>query len=207
MMLRKEEVKEELIRNAKIFHYGSLSLTDEPVRTATVSAIEAAEKAGVWISFDPNLRKPLWESEELAKEQIRYGLGHCHILKISDDELVWFTGEQDYEKAIRKLRTEFQIPLILLSLGKDGSRAYCGEERAEVPAFLNENTIETTGAGDTFMGCMLHQILKKGYQNLIRQDMEEMLTLANAAASIITTRRGALRVMPEEEEILKQISF
>ena len=207
MMLRKEEVKEELIRNAKIFHYGSLSLTDEPVRTATVSAIEAAEKAGVWISFDPNLRKPLWESEELAKEQIRYGLGHCHILKISDDELVWFTGEQDYEKAIRKLRTEFQIPLILLSLGKDGSRAYCGEERAEVPAFLKENTIETTGAGDTFMGCMLHQILKKGYQNLIRQDMEEMLTLANAAASIITTRRGALRVMPEEEEILKQISF
>ena len=98
-----------------------------------------------------------------------------------------------------------EIPLILLSLGKDGSRAYCGEETTEASAFLNENTIETTGAGDTFMGCMLHQILKKGYQNLIRQDMEEMLTLANAAASIITTRRGALRVMPEEEEILKQI--
>ena len=141
MMLRKEEVKEELIRNAKIFHYGSLSLTDEPVRTATVRAIEAAEKAGIWISFDPNLRKPLWESEELAKEQIRYGLGHCNILKISDDELVWFTGEQDYEKAIQQLRVEFQIPLILLSLGKAGSRAYCGEERAEVPAFLNENTL------------------------------------------------------------------
>ena len=80
-----------------------------------------------------------------------------------------------------------------------------GDEMTEAPAFLNENTIETTGAGDTFMGCMLHQVLKKGYQKLIRQDMEEMLTLANAAASIITTRRGALRVMPEEEEILKQI--
>lgn len=90
-------------------------------------------------------------------------------------------------------------------MGKDGSRAYCGEERAEIPAFLNENTIETTGAGDTFMGCMLHQILKNGYQNLSRQDMEEMLTLANAAASIITTRRGALRVMPEKEDILKQV--
>jgi len=205
MMLRKEEVKEELIRNAKIFHYGSLSLTDEPVRMATMSAIEAAEKAGVWLSFDPNLRKPLWESEELAKEQIRYGLGHCHILKISDDELVWLTGEQDFEKAMQQLRAEFPIPLIFLSMGKDGSRAYCGEERAEVPAFLNENTIETTGAGDTFMGCMLHQILKKGYQNISRQDMEEMLTFANAAASIITTRRGALRVMPEEEEILKLI--
>ena len=207
MMLRTEEVKEDLIRRAKIFHYGSLSLTDEPVRTATVNAIEAAEKAGVWLSFDPNLRKPLWGSEELAKEQIRYGLGHCHILKISDDELVWLTGEQDYEKAIQQLRVEFRIPLILLSLGKDGSRAYCGEERAEVPAFLNENTIETTGAGDTFMGCMLHQILKKGYQHLSRQDMEKMLTLANAAASIITTRRGALRVMPKEEEILELIRF
>ena len=149
----------------------------------------------------------MWGSEELAKEQIRYGLGHCHILKISDDELVWLTGEQDYEKAIQQLRVEFRIPLILLSLGKDGSRAYCGEERAEVPAFLNENTIETTGAGDTFMGCMLHQILKKGYQHLSRQDMEKMLTFANAAASIITTRRGALRVMPEEEEILELIRF
>ena len=207
MMLRTEEVKEDLIRRAKIFHYGSLSLTDEPVRTATVNAIAAAEKAGVWLSFDPNLRKPLWECEELAKEQIRYGLGHCHILKISDDELVWLTGEQDYEKAIQQLRVEFSIPLILLSLGKDGSRAYCGEERAEIPAFLNEKTIETTGAGDTFMGCMLNQILKKGYQNLSRQDMEEMLTLANAAASIITTRRGALRVMPKEEEILELIRF
>lgn len=207
MMLRREEVKEDLIRNAKIFHYGSLSLTDEPVRTATVSTIEAAEKAGVWISFDPNLRKPLWESEELAKEQIRYGLGHCNILKISDDELVWLTGEQDYEKAIQQLRSEFPIPLILLSMGKNGSRAYCGEETAEAPAFLSENTIETTGAGDTFMGCMLHQILEKGYQNLSTRDMEEMLTFANAAASIITTRRGALRVMPEEEEILKRINF
>lgn len=145
-----------------VLDYSTFSLTDEPVRTATMSAIEAAEKAGVWISFDPNLRKPLWESEE-----------------------------QDYEKAIRKLRTEFQIPLILLSLGKDGSRAYCGEKTTETPAFLNENTIETTGAGDTFMGCMLHQILKKGYQNLSRQDMEEMPVFANAAASIITTRRGA----------------
>lgn len=207
MMLCAEEVNEDLIRNAAIFHYGSLSLTDEPVRTATVSAIEEAEKAGVLLSFDPNLRKPLWESDELAKEQIRYGLGHCHVLKISDDELVWLTGEQDYEKAIQQLRSEFPIPLILLSMGKNGSRAYCGEETAEAPAFLSENTIETTGAGDTFMGCMLHQILEKGYQNLSTRDMEEMLIFANAAASIITTRRGALRVMPEEKEILKRINF
>lgn len=205
IMLRTEEVREELIRGAKIFHFGSLSLTDEPVRKATQRAIQVAEEAGIWISFDPNLRKSLWESEELAKEQIRYGLNHCHILKISDDELVWLTGEQDYDKAVEQLRAEFPISLILLSMGKDGSRAYCGGQTAQMPSFLNENTIETTGAGDTFMGCMLHQILNKGYQNLSRKDMEEMLQFANAAASIITTRRGALRVMPEETEILKSI--
>ena len=206
IMLRADEVSEELIRGAGIFHFGSLSLTDEPVRTATQKAIQVAEEAGVCISFDPNLRKPLWESEELAKEQIRYGISHCNILKISDDELVWLTGEADYDKAVELLREEFSIPLILLSMGKDGSRAYCGEQAAKMPPFLNENTIETTGAGDTFMGCMLHQILNRGYQNLGRQELEEMLQFANAGASIITTKRGALRVMPEETEILQCIS-
>ena len=201
IMLRTDEMKENLIQNAKIFHFGSLSLTDEPVRKATRRAIEVAEKAGIMISFDPNLRKPLWESEELAKEQIRYGLKHCHILKISDDELVWLTGEHNYDKAVEKLRTEFSIPLILLSMGSAGSRAYCGDVTAQMPPFLSENTIDTTGAGDTFMGCMLHGILDKGYKNLSRGDMEEMLAFANAAASIITTRKGALRVMPNPEEI------
>ena len=207
IMMSQEEVRNDLIQSAKIFHFGSLSLTDEPVRTATQNAVSVAEKAGIWISYDPNLRKPLWKSEKEAKEQICYGLKHCHILKISDDELIWLTGEQDYNRAVEKLRTEYSIPLILLSMGKEGSRAYCGNQMAEMPPFLNPNTIETTGAGDTFMGCMLHQILLKGYQNLSKQDMEEMLAFANAAASIITTRRGALRVMPEQaeiEEILKR---
>ena len=89
MMLRAEEIKEECIRNATIFHFGSLSLTDEPVREATQKALRIAEDAGILISFDPNLRKPLWETEDLAKEQIRYGLRHCQILKIADDELEW----------------------------------------------------------------------------------------------------------------------
>lgn len=209
IMLKAGEVKEELIRNARIFHFGSLSLTDEPVREATKRAVKIAEEAGAWISFDPNLRKPLWKTEAFAKEQIRYGLQHCHILKISDDELEWLTEEKDYDKAIKILRDEFPIPLVLLSLGKNGSCAYCGTEMVKMPPFLREDTIETTGAGDTFMGCILHQVLNKGYENLSRQDLEEMLRFANAAASIITTRRGALRVMPEEKEILSvfQVNF
>ena len=192
IMLRPDEIKEELIKNSKIFHFGSLSLTDSPVREATIRAIELAENAGTWISFDPNLRKPLWDTEDHAKKQIRYGLKHCHILKISDDEILWLTGETDYDKA---------IPLLLLSLGKSGSRAYCGRQMAQMPPFLHDNTIETTGAGDTFMGCILHGVLQYGYKDLSQQTLENMLTFANAAASIITTRRGALRVMPEEKEI------
>lgn len=205
IMLTSEEVKEEWIQNTKIFHFGSLSLTDEPIRTTTRKAIETAKKAGICISYDPNLRLPLWESEELAKEQICYGLKQCQILKISDNELVWLTGEKDYDQAVRMLKDEFSIPLILLSLGKDGSLAYCGEVRAQMPALLQKNTIETTGAGDTFMGCMLHQILTNGYENLSQNKLEEMLRFANAAASIITTRRGALRVMPDMEEIMNAL--
>lgn len=205
IMLQAEELPQEIIRNSRLFHFGSLSLTDEPVRECTRKAIQTAEEAGVWISFDPNLRKPLWRSEELAKEQIRYGMQHCHILKISDDEVQWFTGEEDYDRAVQKLQDEFSIPLILLSLGRAGSRAYCGNERVEMPPFLQTGTIETTGAGDTFMGCILHGVLSHGYENLSAETLKEMLQFANAAASIITTRRGALRVMPEKDEIIRCI--
>ncbi len=201
MMLREDEVKKELPGNAKIFHFGSLSLTDSPVREATKEAVRLAREAGALISFDPNLRKPLWETEEAARQQIRYGLGQCQILKISDDELEWLTGEKDYDKAVKSILDEFAIPLVLVSLGKAGSLAYCGDEKAQMPSFLNEKTIDTTGAGDTFMGCILHQVLKGGYQNLKKEKLEQMLQFANAAASLITTKKGALRVMPDEREI------
>ena len=112
IMLRPDEIKEELIKNSKIFHFGSLSLTDSPVREATIRAIELAENAGTWISFDPNLRKPLWDTKDHAKKQIRYGLKHCHILKISDDEILWLTGETDYDKAVASIQEEFSIPLL-----------------------------------------------------------------------------------------------
>ena len=206
IMLCEDEIREELTTDAKIFHFGSLSLTDEPVRGATKKAVAVAEKAGIWISFDPNWRKPLWKSDDLAREQISYGFEHCQILKISDDELLWFTGEADFDKAVKQLQEKYGIALILLSMGKNGSAAYCGKQKAVMPAFISRNTVETTGAGDTFMGCMLGQILEKGYRDLEKNDLEEMLRFANAAASIITTRRGALRVMPEKDEIVRLIS-
>lgn len=201
MMLRKEDLHEDLIRDAKIFHYGTLSMTHDGVREATKKAIDIAKESGAILSFDPNLRPPLWKTLDDAKEQVAYGLSKCDVLKISDNEIQWFTGEEDFDAGIAKLREQYNIPLIMLSLGRDGSRAYYKDLRVAVKPFLQDSTIETTGAGDTFGGCCLHYVLKYGLDNLDEEKLTEMLTFANAAASIVTTRKGALRVMPEVEEV------
>lgn len=201
MMLSERELALEPIEHCGIFHFGTLSMTHEPVRSATKEAIKKAKETGALLSFDPNLRERLWDSLEAAKEQVKYGLMVCDILKISDNEIQWFTGKEDYTEGIREIQKEYGIPLILLSMGREGSRAYYGDSMVEVPAFLQERTIETTGAGDTFLGCCLHYILTYGLNGLTEEKLHEMLAFANAAASIITTRKGALRVMPTEREI------
>ncbi|MBQ1544511.1 MAG: carbohydrate kinase [Clostridia bacterium] len=200
MMLRKDELDPELLLNTKIFHFGSLSMTDEPCRTATRLAIASAEDAGALLTFDPNLREPLWDTLDEAREQILYGLGHCQVLKISDNEIQWLSGMDDYDEGIGWLRSQFDIPLILLSMGADGSRAYQGGLRVEVSVFPVD-TIETTGAGDTFFGGVIHYILDHGFRDYTESELTEMLTFANAGAALVTTRKGALRVMPTREEI------
>lgn len=205
MMLTEDEIPESLIQTADIFHFGTLSMTHEGVRNATKRAVAVAKKAGCLISFDPNLRPPLWDSLEEAKEQTAYGLEHCDILKISDNEVQWFTGKKDYDEGIRLIQEQYQIPLIVLSMGKAGSRAYYGKSRVEEKPFLQERTIETTGAGDTFGACILNYVLEHGLEYLTEENLSEMLVFANAAASIITTRKGALCVMPEKGEILSLI--
>lgn len=202
MMLSEHDLDETLIKDSKFFHFGSLSMTDEVCRQATRKAIEIAEQSGALLSYDPNLREPLWKSLEDAKEQIFYGMEHCNVLKISDNEIQWLTGKEDYDAGILLLMERYHIPLILLSMGKNGSRAYTNRFRVEKPAFVTEDTIETTGAGDVFCACILHYILEHGWHEHNEKELGEMLEFANAAASIITTRKGALRVMPKLEEIL-----
>lgn len=201
MMLREDEIDEDAIASAHLFHFGTLSMTHENVRLATKKAIAAAKKHGLLISFDPNLRENLWDSLETAKEQVRYGLSYCDILKISDNEIQWLTGKEDYTEGIRMVQEEYHIPLILLSMGRDGSRAYYGNRIVEVKPYLMENTIETTGAGDTFCGCVLHYVLEHGLDGLTDEELAEMLRFANAAAALITTKKGALKVMPSVEEV------
>ena len=202
MMLTENEISEGMIKDSGIFHFGTLSMTHEGVRAATKKAIRIAEEAGLLISFDPNLRPPLWKYMNEARKQILYGLEHCHILKISDNEIQWITGKTDYTEGVKWINERYQITLILVSMGKQVSRAYYKGRMVEAVPFLQENTIETTGAGDTFCGCVLHYICENGLENLSDKDLKQMLTFANAAASLVTTRKGALRVMPEEEEIL-----
>ena len=147
MMLTEDEIPEDLMKNTKMFHFGTLSMTHENVRAATKKAIRLAAEAGAVISFDPNLRPPLWDSMEHAKEQVLYGLSCCQVLKISDNEIQWLTGQEDYTEGVKWIRERYSIPLILVSMGKEGSRAYYQDKIVEVKPFLQKNTIETTGAG------------------------------------------------------------
>ena len=206
MMLTKDEVPADLIQNSRLFHFGTLSSTHEGVREATRHAIEIAKNAGCLITFDPNLRPPLWNSLEDARREIEYGMTKCDVLKISDNEVEFLFGTTDYDKGAALIREKYNIPLVLITMGKKGSRAYYKDMRVEAAPFLQENTIETTGAGDTFCASILNYVLEHGLEALTEENLLEMLTFANAAASLITTRKGALRVMPSRQEVIDFIS-
>lgn len=199
-MLRPDELDEGILKECRIFHFGTISMTDEPSRSATRRAIELVEASGGLRSFDPNLRMNLWDKKESAREQMEYGLGHCDILKISEEELDFITGTTDPVKGSGMLWEKFGIKLIFVTLGKDGSFFRYGEtvgNQSGIPA----DTIDTTGAGDTFCGCVLSRILKYGWDNLTKEALEEALLFANAGASLVTERKGALKAMPSLQEI------
>lgn len=254
MMLSAADVRKDLIRQSRIFHFGTLSMTDPVCRAATETAIQTAKEAGALISFDPNLRPPLWRNLAEAKEAIIYGIRQCHVLKISDNEIEFITGMKDYDRAARSLQDQFHTKLICVTLGEQGSRAYYGDQVVCAAPYPADQVVDTTGAGDTFTGSMLNFLLERADQpgsavnrtgaggkilseqnwprqaeagvffeqdatrqvqkgqgdifaaegmleKLTDQELSRMLRRANAAASLIVRRRGALRMMPEVEEI------
>lgn len=205
MMLRREDIDMELLKDTKIFHFGTLSMTDEQIAETTREAVDKAKEAGAMISFDPNLRPPLWQSLEDARRQMWYGISRCDILKISDDEIAFLTKTEDIDEGIARISEIYQPALICATMGRLGSKAYYKGEQVFSGPFLREDTIETTGAGDTFMACILNTVLEAGMDALTGDILAEMLKFANAAASIITTRKGALKVMPENQEIISFI--
>lgn len=201
MMLRKEDINTELLKNTKVFHFGSLSMTEPGIEETTKYAIDIAKDSGCLISFDPNLRPRLWKNLEDAREKIAFGFQQCDILKISDDEITFMTGEEDIDAGIEKILSKYPIPFVCATMGKRGSKAFFDGKMVEGKPFLQEKTIETTGAGDTFCACMLHYLLEYGIHTIQPKQVKELLEFSNAAASLITTRKGALRVMPRKEEI------
>ena len=204
MMLTENELPLDMIANCRIFHFGTLSMTHPAVRKATLKAIEAAKTNGALISFDPNLRPPLWKSLEEAKEQIAVGLCLCDILKIADNEIEFMTGQTDFDKGAAILQDKYpNIKILNVTAGAGGSYSYSCGHRVFMPAFHLGGTIETTGAGDTFCASVLNYVLEHGVENLTEAQLTEMLRFSNAAAYLVTTKKGAIRSMPDKEQVLE----
>jgi len=202
MMLTEDELPMDMIRDTRIFHFGTLSMTHEGVRQATRAAVLAAKQAGAIISFDPNLRPPLWDSLNEARTQMLWGLSQADVVKIADNEIEFLTDTSDYDKGARLLRERFPgIRLLNVTAGANGSYAFCGDRKTFVPSFLLGGTIETTGAGDTFCASVLDFVLAHGTDGLSKDDLKAMLRFANAAAYLVTTRRGAIRSMPQRQQV------
>ena len=204
MMLTADEIPEDMLANTRIFHFGTLSMTHDAVREATKKAVRIAKENGAMISFDPNLRPPLWSSLEAAREQIEWGLSQCDILKIADNEIEFISGSSDFDEGAAYLKKNFpNIRLLNVTAGPDGSYSYYGDKKIFVPAFKLGGTIETTGAGDTFCACAQAFALDKGLDDHTDDDLTAMLRFANAAAYIVTTKKGAIRAMPDRADVEK----
>ena len=208
MNLDEGDVDADMLSHTRIFHFGSLSFTHKRCRKATRKAIKAAKSKHRLISFDPNYRPVLWPGEEEARKWMLYGCSVCDILKVEASELAFITQQTTIQNGVDFLQKHYSISLILVTSGEAGSQAFMGNRKVYQEAFLTNRTIDTTGAGDTFLGCCLAYILEQGME-LSDHQLQEMLFRANAAASLETTRKGAIRAMPtqaELEDYLKQLT-
>ena len=208
MNLDEGDVDADMLSRTRIFHFGSLSFTHKRCRKATRKAIKAAKSKHRLISFDPNYRPVLWPGEEEARKWMLYGCSVCDILKVEASELAFITQQTTIQNGVDFLQKHYPISLILVTSGEAGSQAFMGSRKVYQEAFLTNRTIDTTGAGDTFLGCCLAYILEQGME-LSDHQLQEMLFRANAAASLETTRKGAIRAMPtqaELEDYLKQLT-
>ncbi|MBQ6506571.1 MAG: carbohydrate kinase [Clostridia bacterium] len=200
--LRPEEVNETLLRSTKVFHFGTLSLTDEPAAAATRKAIETAKAAGALISLDPNLRKPLWNSEEDAKSAIEWSLRQADIVKISDEEIDFLWGLSPEEGA-QKLIREYGVSLVYATLGPKGCHAVTASQAVTVSSPSGIHVVDTTGAGDIFGGSAMSQFLRTGKapKDLTEEELRRIVCFACTAASLSTQKHGGIASVPEETDV------
>lgn len=207
MMLTPADVDYPLIRDSNMFHFGSISLTDEPARSATLAAAEFAKNEGKLISYDPNYRPPLWKSEEQAKTWMQEGLKYADIVKVSDSELELLTGTHDPEKGSALLFDQ-AISVVLITMGPKGCyyRYRGGTGKVET---YNVPVVDTTGAGDAFLGGLLYGLSGMSFEainGLEEAQFRNIVDFANATGALATTRKGAIPAMPSLEEVNRCIA-
>lgn len=200
IFLSENEIREDIINSSKIFHFGSLSLTDEPARAATDYAIRIAAENGCIISYDPNYRDPLWDSEEKAVKTITHYIKYADIMKVSADEAIMLSGEQNTEKAAQRLM-DYGLKILLITDGAKGVTYQCCEGIGYVPSIKVES-IDTTGAGDIFFGTFLYELIKSGVKldDIAIEDIEQYINMAVRTAGLSTIVKGAIPSIPEYEE-------
>ncbi len=196
--LNPEEIDESLIAEAKVFHFGTLSLTDEPAAGATRRAIALARAHGLLISLDPNLRKPLWKREEDAKAAIEWSLRQADIVKISDEEIAWLWGISPEEGA-KKLLDEYGVSLVYATLGPKGCHAATKNVSVTVDSPVGIHVVDTTGAGDIFGGSAMSRFLqyKKSPSALTEEELTAIVRFACTAASLSTQKHGGITSVPD----------
>ena len=200
--LRPEEIPYPLLEACKVFHFGTLSLTGEPARAATRAAVAYAKERGKLISFDPNLRKPLWDSEAQAKAQIEWGLRQADIVKISDEEIEFLWGLSP-EAGAQKLLAEYGVGLVYATLGPEGCLVANAKGSARVASPAGIHVVDTTGAGDIFGGSAMSQFLRLGKApgDLSVEEMAAVTRFACCAASLATQTHGGITSVVEESSV------
>ena len=203
--LTQEELKEEIIRDSKVFHIGSLSLTAEPAKGTTFKALEIAKEAGCSISYDPNYRAPLWDSKEAAIEGMRSVVSYVDVMKISDEETALLTDFVEPEGAAKKL-VDMGVSIVAVTLGAEGALVCTKEGSMIVPGY-KADMVDTTGAGDSFWGGFLKCLLEseKRPENVTLQEAAEFAKYGNAVASLCVEKRGAIPAMPSVLEIEERL--
>jgi len=199
--LKAEEIDETLFSNYKIFHFGSISMINEPVKSATKKAIALAKERGMIISYDPNLRLGLWENEQKARETIVSVLSHVDILKISEEELLFITEEKEIQKAADAL-AQYNIPVIFVTLGAEGSYILTKQGSVRVPAFQVE-VVDTTGAGDAFVSGVLYCLNEYNgdLQSITLQELERIARFASVSGALAASTKGAMTALPTLEQV------
>ena len=202
-----DEINLSLIDQAKVFHFGTLSLTDEPARSATVQAVAYAKEKGKLITYDPNLRKPLWKDMGAAKEQMLWGLSCADVVKISDEEVEFLFGLNPQEGA-EYILDHFGVKLVFVTCGADGCWFANGKANGHVPGLSDIRVVDTTGAGDIFGGSVVHKILEAGKapEEMDDEELYAAVRFACVSAGLSTTRHGGISSVPEYDDVIRRMA-